>query len=692
MDYLILCEKKSAMDNFVQALGGSSGEFDGHSYQIVHAEGHLLTLSEPEEQVADQTLVKKLKSWQPEDMPWPIDQFKWVKEPIDRRKQSIISQIKKASKNAGAIVIATDNDPSGEGELLAWEIINAIGWHGKVLREYHDDESPKAIRRAMEKLSDVSDQAHDGDYLKAQTRQRWDFASMQLTRLATSAARNAGYQVRVANQGRLKSYMLALVDQRLTAIKNYVKKPFYEVKYKDKNGHVFARKVPKDDEDALAKLHHSDKEAAKQELTIFAPSGISDVKTVKKTQAPGQLLDLAKLDAELAKKGYPSKLIETVYQELYQAGYVSYPRTEDKFITTEQFNELKQNREVIADLVGVDKNLLTHLAPRPRLVKDSATHGANRPGSKIPHSLDQLTKFIAAKVKGTNSGKCARDIYELLAKSALTMFGEDYVYEHTTSSVADHPEFVTSFNRPVKRNWKAILDLGEPAKDEDHKLVGQQASPFIAEGANPKPAAPTKSWVYKQLTKQNVGTGATQQSTMATITDAKNNANLLNDRKGRLSLTEQGKISAWLAHGSLIANARITAQLFQGMDKIGKYAKNPDDGIAPERVLATVNQVIAHDTPTFSKNAQTLGKIVKPKDHGRKPKSKDQTVVDGKTVSFNQTWGGHKFTEQELADLKAGKSITFSYKTKKGNRDITGKLGWGEYKGRKFYGFQPDFN
>jgi len=127
------------MDNFVQALGGSSGEFDGHSYQIVHAEGHLLTLSEPEEQVADQTLVKKLKSWQPEDMPWPIDQFKWVKEPIDRRKQSIISQIKKASKNAGAIVIATDNDPSGEGELLAWEIINAIGWHGKVLREYHDD-------------------------------------------------------------------------------------------------------------------------------------------------------------------------------------------------------------------------------------------------------------------------------------------------------------------------------------------------------------------------------------------------------------------------------------------------------------------------------------------------------------------------------------------------------------------------
>lgn len=43
-EYMILTEKKSAADNFAQALGGMSGSFDGHSYQIVHAQGHLMKL------------------------------------------------------------------------------------------------------------------------------------------------------------------------------------------------------------------------------------------------------------------------------------------------------------------------------------------------------------------------------------------------------------------------------------------------------------------------------------------------------------------------------------------------------------------------------------------------------------------------------------------------------------------------
>ena len=52
-EYMILTEKKSAADNFAQALGGMSGSFDGHSYQIVHAQGHLMKLAEPKDQVSN---------------------------------------------------------------------------------------------------------------------------------------------------------------------------------------------------------------------------------------------------------------------------------------------------------------------------------------------------------------------------------------------------------------------------------------------------------------------------------------------------------------------------------------------------------------------------------------------------------------------------------------------------------------
>ena len=175
-EYLILTEKKSAADNFSKALGGTSGNFDGHSYQIVHAQGHLMELREPKDQVASD-LKERYGSWDPENMPWNLADFNWTKEPTKAGNiRKILSQIKQASQNAQAIVIATDNDPSGEGELLAWEIINEIGWHGKVYREYHDDETPKSITKAIRNLKDVSDQTKDGDYLKANVRSRWDFA------------------------------------------------------------------------------------------------------------------------------------------------------------------------------------------------------------------------------------------------------------------------------------------------------------------------------------------------------------------------------------------------------------------------------------------------------------------------------------------------------------------------------------
>ena len=66
------------------------------------------------------------------------------------------------------------------------------------------DESVKGIQAAMTQLRDVSDKQQDGDYIKGESRNRWDFASMQLTRIATTAAKKQGFKV-VAREGRLKS-------------------------------------------------------------------------------------------------------------------------------------------------------------------------------------------------------------------------------------------------------------------------------------------------------------------------------------------------------------------------------------------------------------------------------------------------------------------------------------------------------
>lgn len=680
-EYMILTEKKSAAGNFAQALGGMSGSFDGHSYQIVHAQGHLMELAEPKDQVSND-LKDRYSSWEPENMPWNLADFSWKKEPTKGSNiRKLLSQIKKVSQSSQAIVIATDNDPSGEGELLAWEIINAIGWHGKVYREYHDDETPKSIVKAMRNLKDVSDQSQDGDYLKANVRSKWDFASMQLTRLATSYIRNAGYHVKVVNQGRLKSVMMAMVYKREQAIKNYVKKPYFEVKFQDDQGHVYARKVAKDDEEKLAKIRHSDKAMAEQELQRYqSPVHVKRLKMENKRNMPKTLLDLAKVDALLSKKGYSSNQIKNVYQQLYEAGYVSYPRTEDKVITSEQFNELVQNSKEIAMLVGVNVKLLTHTTPRKELVKDSATHGANRPGSKVPASLDELGKAL----KNKNDLQCAKDIYCLLSRTALAILGEDYLYRVVTAVIEEYPAFGTQYNVPANYNYKQIYCEGELPKAP--KPLGKQAKSIVAEGANPKPSKPTKAWLFKRLAnygKYGIGTGATQQSTMAELTSAKSNSHLLKDTKGVLSLTETGLMSAVIAQGTMIASPKATEQLFQGMDAVGAFK------LEPQKVLNSINTVITHDKPLLQQNMalveQTIGK---PEKKQYPKRDKVDVTYQGKPVQINAKWGEHTWTQGELTELSAGNTITFDYK--KGQ--ITGQLGEREYKGHKFIAFVPDFD
>lgn len=675
MDYLILTEKNSAFKKYEEALGGRSGKYEGKSYQLVHARGHLLELEEPAKQVSP-ALKEQYQSWDPENMPWNVSDLRWRKATIDSSAKQLLNTIGSLSKGAKAIVIATDNDPSGEGELLAWEIINAIGWQGQVFRIYPVDESAPEIKKAMAKPKDVTNQHEDGDYLKAYVRQRWDYLSMQLARLSTSYARAAGYRsVPLLSQGRLKSPILAFVNDREEAIANYVKKLFFEVKFKDNNDHVYARKVEKDDDQPA--FRHADKADAEAELAAqFSEPGTVEVtKQEEKRQAPNGLLDLAKLDAVLSKQGFSSKLIQSTYQTLYEADYVSYPRTEDRVMTTEQFNQLVDNREAIAQLVGVDPDKLTHLEARAKLVWDqNVAHGANRPGSKVPSDLNELTQVV----KGAQAGKCAIEIYRLLAMSALSILGEDYVYVAVEARIKEHPEFTTKFQQPKELNFKEIYVDGDLPKDQLD--AGTTAMAEVMEGANPKPSKPTKAWLFKKLAsvgKYGLGTGATQQSTVAQLTDPRSRMYYLKDTRGTLSLTPNGKMTALMGKGTMIADPEVTKDLFADMDAVGRFEKNPNE------VLKTSEAVITHDMPILEANVAKLSQVAKVE---AQPREKRGITFQGRTGKLSLDYGDHHFTDEEVDQLLAGESITINVN----GHPMTGKLAWKTYKGYDFPGFQTE--
>ena len=116
----------------------------------------------------------------------------------------------------------------------------------------------------------------------------------------------------------------------------------------------------------------------------------------------------------------------------------------------------------IADVVGVDKKLLTHRIPRSTHVKTGGAHGANRPGTNVPTSLDSLASY----------GAPASAIYELLAKSYLAMLAEDYIYDSEQGHLAKYPAFAAITSIPVSMGWKAVFDDKDEDEQDDGRHLG----------------------------------------------------------------------------------------------------------------------------------------------------------------------------------------------------------------------------
>lgn len=689
MTYLLIAEKPSAAKNFAKALGGMSGTYKGQKYKIQTLYGHMLEFVEPHEMVSDGD-VDDFKSWEPGSMPWNVQQMNWKKQPQKTKnpktgkpssKASAIADVKKAAKGCDAIVIATDKDPSGEGQLIGWEVIQAIGWKGDVKRLYFLDEAEKSLQKGFDTIVDLPRYDKDGEYVKADVRSRWDFLSMQLVRLSTHAARSKGYGV-VVRQGRLKSVMTKLVADQLALIKAYKKKPYFEVKYKDENGNVFIRPFDPDTDT----FRHDSKAAAEKDKTRYNVSEIVQDSKTRKESTPGKLLDLGGLAAILGTKGFTSKEVLATYQKMYEAKIVSYPRTEDKVISKEQFNEMLPLVDKIADVVGADKALLTHRKPRPTHVKDGAAHGANRPGLTVPSSLGSLSKY----------GPSAEAIYDILAKNFLAMFGENYVYDSIKGHVKDHPAFTATVSVPVNMGFKAIFDADSETKDESDedettsKGLGSKGLPIVAEGSNKKPPHPSQKWLEKQLSKYDVGTGATRVGTLSEVTNGK--TALLTVKRGKLGLTKIGEIAAVLLEGTQIADPGVTEKLYKAMKGAGEFKVKPHD------VLHTATKLIEHDKKVIYKNAEKLHSLVGKPDASMAvkapaPKHRGVHAPTGQQIAFSKVWSGHAFTDQELAELLAGKEIDITATSKKTGEpfNVSGSLAEGEYKGRKLWKFEPRF-
>ena len=652
----IITEKRSQANNFAAALGGMTGAYNGEQYQIVHAKGHLYEFDSDTTVNVPKDVANIYKSWDIVNLPWDETIFAWKRKAIpDTLKER--TNITKACKMADEVVIATDNDPTGEGDGIAIEILVENNITGKKFsRMYFEDESVSEIRKAFKGRVVIPNLIEHPQYKMFYFRSRWDYLSMQWTRVATKVSGSP----KAIREGRLKSAMVKIVGDQIKAHSEYKKIPFYSNKFRDENGNTYTS--------ANEPLFKTKDEVPKK---YKASDVVIDEDVIKKS-APPKLLDLASLSAILASSGYKPKEVLQVYQKMYEDKIVSYPRTEDKYITLEQFNDILPLVDKIADVVGVDTKLLVNRSPRSTHIKSGMAHGANRPGKVVPNKLSDLDKY----------GACAPLIYQILAKNYLSMLGADYEYRHQAGHIKDYPDFKGSVNIPHKLGYKEIFlddDL-----DTNVKELGSHAKPFIYEGFPPKPQYPTMKWLMAQLSKYNVGTGATRTSTYADVTNEKSKAPLLSDTKGKISMCECGEISYGLLEGTHIASLELTSRVLEQMKAVANGTANADD------FLAEIKTLVTEDIETMKHNAEKKGLVMAEKTFEKKEKYSGVWSKTGKNVSFTRKYCDHRFTDEECEDLLAGKEITLMNVTSgKGNTfSCKGVLDNQEFNGTKYIGFK----
>ena len=235
----IITEKPSARKHFAEALGGDKGKFNGENYLLINSIGHIYEYLEPAKQVNPE--ISDKYKWNINDLPWDYSKIKWKRGKKKLKGiTELIKDIKEKLSKCDEIVIGTDIDDSGEGCLLAYEIILENNLQNKkISRMYFTDEEKKSIQKAFINRVNIDNLYEFPEYKMAILRSEIDYLSQQHTVAATHFSPVRGCAVK---EGRLKSVITNLIGTQEILYNNYKETYFWQNRFKDENNITYINK------------------------------------------------------------------------------------------------------------------------------------------------------------------------------------------------------------------------------------------------------------------------------------------------------------------------------------------------------------------------------------------------------------------------------------------------------------------
>jgi len=475
---------------------------------------------------------------------------------ISPQKVDVITELTKIAKKADEVILATDHDR--EGEAIAWHLKEVLKLK-KPKRIVFNEITKDAVQEALSQPRLIDENMREAQ----EARRVLDrLVGYDLSGLIWKKVRYG------LSAGRVQSPALRIVMEREREIRAFIPEEYWVItaETKSKSGSDISLtcvEEPKTQKDADTIV----KEAKKNSWKIIE---IKETAAKRSPKAPFTTSTLQQ--AASSRLGYAPSRTMGIAQKLYEAGLITYMRTDS---TTMSKQALGQITKVVESEYGKDQLQIREYKTKSKSAQEA--HEAVRPTD------------IAKMAAGRNDDQ--KRLYSLIwARTVSSQMVDAGLARTKIIAEVDHaavPNFTVTGSRVISEGW---LQADPAARGEDVDLPkvveGEEldAKEVDALGKETQPLPRyTEAGLIKELEKRGIGRPSTYASIMRTLNDRG-----YVDKEGRTLIpTDTGDVvSSFLEeHFADYVSDTFTAELETELDDIAEgkreYVKTLKDFYTP---------------------------------------------------------------------------------------------------------------
>ncbi|HSP59267.1 MAG TPA: type I DNA topoisomerase [Halomonas sp.] len=418
-------------------------------------------------------------------------------------KEKVVAELKKLAEKADTVYLATDLDR--EGEAIAWHLRETIGGDDTRYRRVVFNEITKnAIQEAFQDPGSLNIPR-----VEAQQARRFldRVVGFMLSPLLWSKV------ARGLSAGRVQSVAMRLIAEREREIHAFVPEEFWDVHAElvSNEGEPVRFELVRQDGKAFRPTSENEtlERIAALRTASLAITSREDKPTSSKPNAP--FITSTLQQAASGRLGFSVKKTMTLAQRLYEAGYITYMRTDST-------NLSKDAVEGVRDYIGSEYGA--------RYIPKEPNRYSSKEGAQEAHEAIRPSEVARQSTELAGMERDAERLYELIWRQfvACQMTPAEYLSSTLTVQVAGYE--LRAKGRVLKFDGYTRVMKPMGRKEEDQSLPDlAEGTPMTLERLEPlqhftKPAARfTEASLVKELEKRGIGRPSTYAAIISTIQD-----------------------------------------------------------------------------------------------------------------------------------------------------------------------------